>query len=324
MKDNNIASLKKQINNAIEDQDFEKVELLSEELGALLNLDESDCEMPEDFLLRIKQNNKEKKHMNMKKIVVRSVIAAAVIVLSLSGTTIAKNVRSYMISNIVVLNKDDGTMDGFLLYDPNDTLHRNFYVSETQIPGEESMGLSFNLPAGGIVFSVDKEINAEEFDKDCDTSPYDEVEYATFESGERLPYQKYKNLESYMIDYEIYNIFETVPTIQEPFIASSDYMNMIFEYGSGHIHIESLSSNKCDDFVLVTRIDDISNIRDYKSKSGTIYQLIDSPVTIVESSKKPKEKDATFLLVGHESQVWIFSFIDMTEDEIHEFIDTLK
>ena len=138
MKDNNIASLKKQISTAIENQDFQKVEQLSEELGALLNLDESDCEMPEDFLLRIKRNNREKKNMNMKKIVIRSVAAAAIIVIAVSGGVIAHNLKIIKMKNLTILTKEDGTKDGYLIYDKNGDMNC-FFINEdgsgTLMPG---------------------------------------------------------------------------------------------------------------------------------------------------------------------------------------------
>ncbi|MBE5958244.1 MAG: hypothetical protein E7254_05190 [Lachnospiraceae bacterium] len=358
MKDNNIASLKQQINTAIENQDFEKVEQLSEELGALLNLDESDCEMPEDFLLRIKRNNKEKKTMNMKKIVIRSIAAAAIIVLAISGGAIAKNLNIMMRKNLTVQTNEDGSKDAYLFYDKNDEL-KYLYISSDK---------SFFLPAGysllsDSIWSSEEELKDAKAQQYSNNNPeeggYDSISYekptkddlwlskitTTYHypsncEAEDGDYDKviaseyeYENLKSLIIDQHLYNIFANIPDINHHFsITSSAYYNHYensdfyldtyeelletFKYGSGYINLNIFSNHTSGDNIgLVWVIKDISNQREYNAKNGKTYQLVDV---------KSEGKTYTKLLVGGDSYMWMFTFSDLTEDEIHDFIDTLK
>lgn len=345
-----VATLKKKIEEEMNNENYDKVEALSEELCRLQELD-TDHKMPSDFVMTLKRKERKNRTMRMKNKLVKA--AAIMVVLGMAGGTVYAGSQYFKPvkqteygmevsdDDINVVHNSDGSivagdvpeetlseeqkkaMDNVRENGLNGLKEDDVEVLETAKPGENDKWLSKKVSK---ITSYDKSsddgINWEDDSYIRMSTDYEYKDLATACEDQGMKKIFNKNYEQ--SGNTLYNYSELPDekgNVEDE--ARNANIKATLKYKNGTCDIDYskyFGLGKEDSAVenrnlyVITGDKKASNQREYTSESGETYSLSDN---VVDNEK------VTTVVLSRDEYDCVLSFRNLSDKEIHEMLDTV-
>lgn len=321
MKQMEVATLKKVINQEIENENYEKVDELVQELCELQGL-HMEGEMPEAFVFKLKQREKERRRMNIKRNIIKA--AACILFLSISGGTAYAAVQH--VRN--VKHTEYGLEAGNVKHETTDENNASLMTTE-KLPEKEAKVKVITTEQGNEDTAwITKEVRQREdigYASD-DGINWSEDKYITEETE-----YSYKDYSTACKDKDIAELFTasyeqngnvTVTQAREIEQEALDQIELVagFKYKNGEFQVRESKDMAWDDntekaYTAITSTEGATNQREYTSVEGYTFKLCDD-----------KETGAvrTSTILSYDEYNVLFSFTNLSDQEIHEILDTIS
>ena len=327
-----VATLKMQINQEIENGNYEAADALTEELYRLQGLEQTDCEMPESFVFELKQKGRANKMMNIKKHIAKAAAIAAVI--AVSGGTVYAGVQhfqkasheTYGLSSGSQVASDEVKKDQEPVIRPGDTKPE---MSEddtwTEVVSVEEGTADTAWLKKEVTKVTDKGYESD--DRKTWTPRYSTSEVT------RYTYQDYETacadvgaagLFNQKFEQDGATTYEKWHPLDEDAaeaVNDTTMMTTNFKYGKGHFtlredHDLGWKDGEQRQMMVITSAEKpVTNQREYTSKNGQTFALSDDTET-------GETRTTTVLTQGDYDA--ILTFTGLSEKEIHEILDTIR
>lgn len=314
-----VITLREQIDQEIENGNFEKVNLLTQTLCELQGLD-ANQEMPKLFVLGIKTKERIESSMNMKRNI--SKVAALLLVLGFSGGVVHgaseyfKNVE-HMKYGLTTNNK----------YIDTETVNKSIENNKLSDDNEEIQIISTEKGDGNVLWET-KEVRQEasigyisddgiEW-KESTPDIVDITEYSYKNYSKAIKDTGFKGLFTKSFEQEGYSIYTQY---RRGVTNGNDRDNLIsnFKYSNGSFKVDESrvldwDGTELDTVVISSSSEGVKNQREYISKNGHMFKLSDDNET---------GELRTTVLVSYDEYTAIITFFELSDNEIHEILDTI-
>jgi len=313
-----VATLKKKINIAIENEEFVQAEILSNRLCELQGLD-TNVTMPRDFIFRLKLKERKSEKMKLKKKIFK--VAAALLIIGVTGSTAYAAVQHFrnvqqMEYGLITESADvnvgangDSSMENSLLSDAK--VSTDILSTESGSEGMKWISKEVRKETHSTYYSDDR-INWKEEENVVDVTEYTYKDYETAYQDTNMP-----------------NIFNNVYTLngnvqyteyihEEDTAANMAELVSNFKYANGEFTLDKQKNLNWDgievDNAVITSTTPSTNQREYISDNGNLFELSDDIETGVTR---------TTVLVSYDEYSDILTFINLSDDEIHKILDSI-
>lgn len=314
-----VITLREQIDQEIEKGNFEKVNSLTQTLCEIQGLD-ADQEMPKLFVLGIKTRERIEKSMNMKRNLLKA--AALLLALGFSGGVVHgaseyfRNVE-HMKYGLATNNKNIDTED------VNNSIENNKLTEDN-----EEIQIISTEKGGDDVLWETKEVRQE--------TSFGYISDDSIEWKEDTPdivditEYSYKDYSKAIKDTGFTGLFtksfeqvgDSIYTQYRRRVNdTNDRDNLIsnFKYSNGSFKVDESrvldwDGTELDTVVISSSSEGVKNQREYISKNGHMFKLSDDNET---------GKLRTTVLVSYDEYTAIITFFDLSDNEIHEILDTI-
>lgn len=330
-----IIDLKEKINQEIDKQDYEKADVLIDKLCKMQGLD-GDAEMPKTFIVDIRRKGKVKKAMNIKKNMVKA--AVVILALGISGGTVFAATQHFR----SVWQFDYGLATGGLETSIEKKVDMsNIIVEDTNIAsedveqGDEYDGKLKDFYKETLIYSENGSNDAawakkevyKVTDRNYESDDGESWKVGKLEEGTLTRYI-YKDYVAACKENGFINLFTKTYGQAEDVIYSEYQYEEVetehhviesnFQYKGGKFKVEESmeQDNGIEErnMVVITG-EKVTNQREYVSENGYTFQLSDDTSL--------GEVRTTTLLSFDEYDV-VISFTNLTDEEIHEVLDTIS
>lgn len=345
MAQSNLTALKREMNKAIEDGNFDRADDLAKELCRLQGFEDTQA-MPENFCPELKR----KAGKDMKKVNKNLIKAAvAMLVLGASAATVSAGVyhhireSEHIDAGIVAYTSDsfgnvDVSSDGVSVSDDASKLGDSSEIDydATKLPkeggGTVSKVVGSEKGAEGDVWLI--KTTEEEVDKDHFSSD-DGVDWKREPQYYRYTKCTFNDFEAACKELDIVNIFDKAYALKgdgtythqeykenkkDEYMPSSDSLGATFSYHRGYFDLsqswyrdEDKTAEEERTFMVITG-EDTTNKREYDSKNNLHFALSDS---------EQDGKIATTTVLSFDEYDVTIQFFDLSEKEIHEILDSI-
>lgn len=342
MAQSNLTALKREVNKAIEDGNFDKADGLARQLCEMQGFEDTRA-MPEDFYFQLKRKaGRDMRKVNGKLIK----IAVAALVLSASAVTVSAGVyhhvreTRHIDSGIVAYNSDsseniEASSDGVSVSDST-SMPEKVEFDATKLPkeggGTVSKVVGSEKGAEGEVWLT--KTTTEEKDKDHFTSD-DGVKWKREPQYYRYTEYTFNDFEAACKKLGVVNIFNRTYALKEngtyihqeskedkkdKYMPCNDSLDVAFSYNKGYFVVnqswcgQEETSVESRTFAVITG-EDTKNKREYDSKNDLHFALSDS---------EQDGKNATTTVLSFDEYDVTLQFFDLSEKEIHEILDSIS
>lgn len=317
---NQILNLRQKINEEIENENYEIVEELSSELCELQECD-MNGQMPDDFSYQIRKLDKEEKRKNIKKYAAK--VAVIIGILGVSGGTVYaavshfRQVDYFEYGLVASYNEEkedtdkNAQIDTKLLAETEDTV--SVISSEAGTTGN----LWTSKTVRQRIFPILESDNGRDWDYG-EPDVVNETEYSYIDYESACKDSGLKQL--FSKEYEQYGTVTYTEYVGENDISENKNGEIIstFKYGNGEftVHEQKILNWEGSDrtTAIITSIEPTTNQREYTDASGKTYLLCDDTET---------GELRTTVLVSYDDYDIIIIFTGLSDEEIHEILDSI-
>ena len=346
MAQSDLTALKREVNQAIEDGNFDRADELARQLCEMQGFGTTQA-MPEDFYFQLKRKaGKDMRKVN--KNLVKAAIAA--LVLSASAVTVSAGVyhhireTEHIDSGIVAYNSDshgnvEVSSNGVSVSDsasmPEDSKEIDY--DATKLPKERgtvSETVSSEKGKAGDVWLT--KITKKEKDNDHFSSD-DGVNWKREPQYYRRTECTFNDYDAALKEVDMPNIFDKAYTLKEDgtyyyneckedgkkgkYVPCGEQLDATFSYNKGYFSVSQDRSVDEDGteigertFMVLTG-DETTNKREYDSKNDLHFAMSDS---------KDDGKTMTTTILSFDEYDVTLQFFDLSDKEIHEILDSIS
>ncbi len=320
MKKIEVAALKKVINQEIENENYEKADELVQKLCELQGL-HMEGGMPEAFVFKLKQKEKERKRMSIRRNVIKA--AACILFLSISGGTVYAAVQHFR----NVEHMKYGLETGITEKEATDESTVSSMTTEKLPEKEDKVEVITEEKGDESTAWITKEVRQREYSGyiSDDGINWREDEPHIIEETE----YSYTDYSTACKDNDIAELFTTsykqngnTAVIQEVVQGVFNQVKLVssFEYKNGKFKVEESKDLEWDNSkemenLLITSTEPVTNQREYTSLQGYTFKLSDDNETGIVR---------TTTLISYNEYNVILSFTDLSDQEIYEILDTIN